>query len=284
MTLFWQFGMRLPLQFAEGWGHATEDAHNHSEENAHPKKIKGDLEGECQVGKSLKIHGAGGQAVEGQNGEAAKQTANQRNQQGFNEKGEYDVPGVEAECAHGGNFTAAFGDGGVHGVEGAKDRADGHDQRDEPAKYGDELGHARRLLSVVVDFASYVHTQARIGGESVSQLLKGGRGSEVHGNGLRKSVGTLIGAIQEVGVAPNLGIEGASTGVKDAHHLPTYAAETNCASQSQARIGRLGVFADDEFGQTRPKHAALDDFDIAANGKNVWRDTATLNDGIRAGG
>src|SRR5213082_2897093 len=175
MTLSWQLGMHLPLQFAEGCGHgtacsadcgghATEDTHDQSEENAYPKKIKGDLEGEGQVGKSLKIHGAGGQAVEGQNGEAAKQTANQRNQQGFHEKGEDDVPGVEAECAHGGNFTAAFGDGGVHGVEGAKDRPDGHDQRDEPAKYGDELGHARRLLSVVVDFASYVHIQARIGG------------------------------------------------------------------------------------------------------------------------
>src|SRR5713101_9665761 len=111
MTPSWQFGMRLPLQFAKGCGHgsargadgrghATKDAHNHSEENAHPKKIKGDLESEGQVGKSLKIHGAGGQAVEGQNGEAANKAANKRNQEGFKEEGEDDVPGVEAERAH----------------------------------------------------------------------------------------------------------------------------------------------------------------------------------------
>ncbi len=97
MTLSWQLGMHLPLQFAEGCGHgtacsadcgghATEDTHDQSEENAHPKKIKGDLEGEGQVGKSLKIHGAGGQAVEGQNGEAANEAANKRNQEGFKEK------------------------------------------------------------------------------------------------------------------------------------------------------------------------------------------------------
>src|SRR2546422_6256918 len=170
MTLSWQFGMRLSLQFAEGGGHgpargadgrghATEDAHNHSEENAHPKKIKGDLEGEGQVGKSLKIHSAGSQAVEGQNREAAQQAANKRNQEGFKEKREDDVPGVEAECAHGGNFTAAFGDGGVHGIEGAKDRADGHDQRDEPPQSRYELGHARGLLRVVVDFAGYIYIQ-----------------------------------------------------------------------------------------------------------------------------
>src|SRR5213594_2869087 len=118
---------------ANGRGHAAEYTHGQSKENAHPKKIKGDLEGEGQVGKGLKIHGTGGQAVEGQNGEAANEAANERNQEGFNEKGEDDVPGVEAQRAHGGNFTAAFGDGGIHSVEGAKDRADGHDQCDEPA-------------------------------------------------------------------------------------------------------------------------------------------------------
>src|SRR5437588_8099270 len=167
MTLSWQLGMHLPLQFAEGCGHgtacsadcgghATEDTHDQSEENAHPKKIKGDLEGEGQVRKSLKIHGAGSQTVEGQNGEAAKEAANKGNQQGFKQKGEDDAPRVEAERTHGGNFAASFGDGGVHGVEGAKNRADGHDQRHEPAQDGDELGHARGLLGVVVELAGYV--------------------------------------------------------------------------------------------------------------------------------
>ena len=82
------------LQFAEGGGHgpasganrrghAAEDAHDQSEENTHPKKIKGDLKGEGQVGKSLKIDGACGKAVEGQNSETAEDAANEGYQEGF---------------------------------------------------------------------------------------------------------------------------------------------------------------------------------------------------------
>src|SRR3989441_10844874 len=83
---FAEGGCHGTLRGANGRGHAAEDTHDQSEEHAHPKKIKGDLEGEGQVGKSLKIHGAGGQAVEGQNGEAANEAANKRNQEGFKEK------------------------------------------------------------------------------------------------------------------------------------------------------------------------------------------------------
>src|SRR5260370_2970449 len=231
------------LQFAAGCGygtarganrrgHAAEDTHDQSEENAHPKKIKGDLKGEGQVGKSLKIYGAGGQAVQGQNGEAAKETASKRNQKGFKEKGEDDVPGVEAERAHGGNFTAAFGDGGVHGVEVAKNRTKRHDPRYKTDQNGDELGHACGLFGVVVDFASYVHIQTPIGGECILQLLKGGRRSEVHGNGLRKSFGPRgVGCVEETGVAPNFGIKRTATRIESADDLPTCATEPNCVSQ-----------------------------------------------------
>ncbi len=86
-----------------------------------------------------------------------------------------------------------------------------------------------------------------------------------------------------MGVAPNFGIEGAPAGVKNAHHLPTGAAERNGVSHSQSRIGRLGVLADDNFVQTVPEHAAFDDSYILANGKDVRRDTAKLNVRIRAG-
>src|SRR6266567_7522489 len=83
---FAEGGRHGTLRGANGRGHAAEDTHDQSEEHAHPKKIKGDLEGEGQVGKSLKIHGAGGQDVEGQNGEAANEAANKRNQEGLKEK------------------------------------------------------------------------------------------------------------------------------------------------------------------------------------------------------
>src|SRR4029077_15472243 len=150
--------------------------------------------------------GAGGQSVERQNGEAPEDAADKRNQQSFKEKGEDDAPRVEPDRTHGGNFAAAFGDGGVHGVEGAKDRADSHDRRDKSAQYGNELGHARGLLGVIVDFAVYIDIQTRIGGESVLQFLKSSGRSEMHGNGLGKSVRTIVGAVQEMGVAPHFGI------------------------------------------------------------------------------
>src|SRR2546426_3827091 len=87
----------------------------------------------------------------------------------FRSKGEDDVPRVKAQRAHGGDFAAALGDGGVHGVEGAKDRADGHDRRYKSPKNGDERGHVCGLLGVVVDFAGYVYIQTRIGSERILQ-------------------------------------------------------------------------------------------------------------------
>src|SRR6266566_6695496 len=78
---FAEGGCHGTLRGANGRGHAAEDTHDQSEEHAHPKKIKGDLEGEGQVGKSLKIDGAGGEAVKGQNGDAAYDSAGEGNQQ-----------------------------------------------------------------------------------------------------------------------------------------------------------------------------------------------------------
>src|SRR2546425_10732415 len=77
---FAEGGCHGTLRGANGRGHAAEDTHDQSEEHAHPKKIKGDLEGEGQVGKSLKIDGAGGEAVKGENGETAEDDASERNQ------------------------------------------------------------------------------------------------------------------------------------------------------------------------------------------------------------
>src|SRR4029077_4493382 len=167
---------------------------------------------------------------------------------------------------------------------GAENRTDGHDARNKPAQYRDERSHACGLFRVVVNFAGNVDVQTRIAGQRVLQLLKSGRRSEVHGNGLRKRVGTFRGAVEEVSVAPNFGIEGAAARVENAYDLPAYATEPNGASQGQSRIGRSGVFTNDEFGQARLEHAALYDFDVLADGKNVGGDAAKLNVRVGAGG
>src|ERR1700680_2224998 len=166
------------LQFAEGTRdraggcadsgqQATNDTHGESEENAFYKQFGCDLEGEGQVGESLKIHGAGGQAVEGKNGETGDGAADKRDEQRFDEEGNDDRGSAESERAHGGDFPSTLSHSGIHGIQGAEDRTDGHDCGDKPAQDGYERGHARGLFSVVIDFARYVDIQTRIGGERV---------------------------------------------------------------------------------------------------------------------
>ena len=98
------------------------------------------------MGECLPVHGAGGEAVEWEHGETTHQAAHKRDQKGFEQKGRDDACRSETKRAHRGDFPAALGNRGIHGVQRAKDGADGHDSRDESAKNGDELGHPRGLL------------------------------------------------------------------------------------------------------------------------------------------
>src|SRR4029077_10980531 len=235
----------MRLEFAEGTRdgaagctdsgqQATNETHGESEENALYEQFGCDLEGESKVGKSLKIHGAGGQAIEGKNSETADPASDERDEKRFDQEGSDDRGSAKSESAHGGDFASTFSHGGIHGIQRAENRTEGHDQGDKPAQSGDEQGHAGGLFSVVVDFASHVDIQTRIGGERVLQLFKGGRRSEVHCNGLGQSVRTVIGGVKKGGAPPNLGIEGTATRIENAHDLPTYATEPNCVPQSQA--------------------------------------------------
>src|SRR6266852_9192377 len=117
---------RAWLEFAEGRRHgeprradggqqATNQTHGKGKENTLRKQFGGDLEGKGQVGKSLKIHGAGGQAVQGKNGKTADPAANEGNEKRFDREGNYDRGSAESESAHGGDLPAALGDGGIHG-------------------------------------------------------------------------------------------------------------------------------------------------------------------------
>src|SRR5260370_9433123 len=245
-------GRRAWLQFAEGRRHgepsradggqqATNKTHGKGEENGLGKQLGGELEGKGQVGKSLKIHGGGGQPIQWKNGKTGDPAADEGNEKRFDREGNYDRSSAESESAHGGDLPAALGNGGIHRIERAENRTDGHDHRNKPARYRDERSHACGLLSGVVDFAGYVDVQTRIAGERVLQLLKRGRRSAVHRNGLRKSVRTFIGAVGEAGVAPNFGIEGAAAHLENAHDCPAYATEPNGASQGQPRISRSCV-------------------------------------------
>ena len=109
--------------------------------------------------------------LSGSTATTADEPADERYEQRFDHEGEDHRGGAEAQGAHGGDFAAAFGDRGVHRVERAEDRADGHDAGDQAAENGDELGHARGLFGVVVDLAAHVHVQARVGRDGVLELL-----------------------------------------------------------------------------------------------------------------
>ena len=64
-------------------------------------------------------------------------SADEGDEERLDQEREDDGGGAETEGAHGSDFAAAFGDRGVHGVESAKDRANGHDGGDETAQNGD---------------------------------------------------------------------------------------------------------------------------------------------------
>src|SRR5258707_2668073 len=51
------------------------------------KQFGGDLEGKGQVGKSLKIHGAGSQAVQGKHGKTGDPAADEGNEKRFDREG-----------------------------------------------------------------------------------------------------------------------------------------------------------------------------------------------------
>src|SRR5258707_384322 len=283
------------LEFAEGCRHgeprcadggqqATNETHGKGKENTLRKQFGGDLEGEGQVGKSLKIHGACGQPIQWKNGKTADPAANEGNEKRFDREGNYDRGSAESECAHGGDLPAALGYSGIHRIQRAENRADGHDDGNGPAQSRDEGSHARGLFRVVVDFAGYVDVQTRIASKRVLQLLKGNRRSQVCRHGLRNSVRAIIGAVKKVGVAPDFGVKGTTARVENSHDLPTYGTKSNGVSQSQARIGCFGIFTDDEFGYTGGEHTPLYYCDIAANGKDVRRDTTKLHVGVGAGG
>ena len=179
----------------------------------------------------MPVHGGGGQAVERKYGYAADCAADEGDQQGFDHEGEDHGGGAEAKGAHGGDFAAAFGDRGVHGVESAEDCADGHDARDQAAEDRDQLRHARGLLGVVVDFAADIDRQARVGGDGVLELLQRVGRSKVHGDGLEDIAGALVDVVEHAGVAPDFGIEGAAAGVEYADHFPLAATETRLYCQ-----------------------------------------------------
>src|SRR5713226_7847425 len=98
---------------ADGGQQATNMPHGKGEENTLRKQFGGDLEGKGQVGKSLKIHGAGSQAVQGKHGKTGDPAADDGNEKRFDREGNYDRSSAESESAHGGDLPPALGDGGI---------------------------------------------------------------------------------------------------------------------------------------------------------------------------
>ena len=78
------------------------------------------------------------------------------------------------------------------------------------ADHRDERGQLPRLLRVVVDLAVHLHGEARIGGERVLEPVSAsGRRSSRTVTDWKRFAGTLEDLLEHVGVAPELGVEGA---------------------------------------------------------------------------
>src|SRR5580698_9788604 len=199
-------------------------------------------------------------------------------------RNENTTAGPPKPSAHGGNFATALGHRGVHGIERAENRADGHDECDQAAEDGDEARHGGGLLGVVINFTEHIQIQARVGADGILELLQSGRGSEVHRGRLIDVGGALVHVVEYARVRPYLGIERAAARVKNADDAPVAAAELHGIAKRQAGVGFIGVRADDQFGQARLKHLSLNDFDVAAYCEHIRRNAAHLDVGVGSGG
>src|ERR1019366_10826866 len=126
----------------------------------------------------------------------------------------------ETKRPHSGDLAPAFRDGGVHRVERPENGTNGHYRRDQSTEHTDEGGHGARLFFVVVEFALYLHCQARIGGDGILELVISLRRLEVHGERLEAVLRTLVDLVKDCAVAPKLGVEGAAPGVKHTNDHP----------------------------------------------------------------
>src|SRR5216684_7547485 len=133
---------------ADGGQQATNKTHGKGKENTLRQQFGCDLEGKGQVGKSLKIHGAGGQPIQWKNGKTGDPPADEGNEKRFDGEGNYDRGSAEPESTHGSDLPAALGNGGIHRIERAENRTDGHDSGNKAAQYGDERSHACGLFRV----------------------------------------------------------------------------------------------------------------------------------------
>src|SRR6266571_6139150 len=91
--------------------------HSESEDNPPKKQVGRDLERKSQMRESLPVHRSRGKTIEWQNGGTAERASHEGNEHGFNQEGEHHGEGAETESPHGGDFAAALGDRGIHGVE-----------------------------------------------------------------------------------------------------------------------------------------------------------------------
>src|SRR5215469_13691098 len=247
----------------------TEHAHHQRKQHTHQKKIEGDLERESKVGKGLPIHGVGGQTIERKNREAADQARSKRYQQSFKEEGKDDIPGGKTKCPHGGDFAPTLGYRGVHGVQSPEYRADRHNGGNETAENGYEPGHRSGLLGVIVYLSPHVHVHTRISGDGIFELLESSRRSKVNGCGLKNIVGTLQNLAQDMRIAPDFRVEGRTTRVEYADHLPAAAAKIDAVADGEPRVGSRSILTHNKLRQTGLEHPPFNDLCKVADGEDV---------------
>src|SRR5260370_16874955 len=88
--------------------------------------------------------------------------ADEGNEKRFDGEGNYDRGSAEPESTHGSDLPAALGNGGIHGIQRAENRTDGHDSGNKPAQYGAERSHPCGLFTVEVTFPDYADVQTRL--------------------------------------------------------------------------------------------------------------------------
>ena len=161
----------------DGWQQTTRHAHDEGEDDSAHQQIGRNFKGEGHVGEGLPVHGAGGEAIERQHCRAANGSPHKGDQYGLNQKGEDHGDCAKPQRPHDGDFTPAFGDGGLHGIKSPENCANAHDHSDEAAQNGNKARHHLRLFGVVINFAADIHIETWVLADCVFEILKsvGGR-------------------------------------------------------------------------------------------------------------
>jgi hypothetical protein len=196
------------------------------------------------------------------------------------ERGHHGRAGEPDRAEHG-DFARALRHCRVHRVQRGQHRAEPHHERHQPPEHGDERRHRARLRLVVLALARDLHLQPRVAFELRLERLEIGHRGQPHRDRLEHAGRTLVRAVQDVGVCPDLGIERAAAGIKEADDFPCARPDAHARAEVEPFVGPSRMTADHDLLEARREETAFYDPHVVAHAERARRHPAHLH--VRVG-